>query len=347
LIQLHHNLSLLSPDSSTGESSSSDTKESSSEEPEEQIMYLGVYDGHNGNQAAEYVRIHLHYNIITSPFFKTNIDRAIIEGYQKTDSGFARTATLHKFDCGTTALGVFLFKDRIVVTNVGDTCCVLATTNSVVELSSIHSPQSEKEKQRITSSGGVVIWYGRWRVNGQLAVSRSIGDLSLKKFVICEPAILKRDLVRSTVLSPPQSPSQHLFQSPKQVQRCPEPVSPSSPLQQPHSLSQSHLPSQTPTTEESKTVEGQSSEQAQPQPQSGEGVGTGTGGGGTGGQNEEEEFLILATDGLWDVFSYQDAVDFVRKVSSSRPKQEIPKALCEEAIERKSGDNITIIIVWL
>ena len=44
-----------------------------------------------------------------------------------------------------------------------------------------HKPQNEDEKKRIEESGGVVVWYGAWRVNGILAVSRAIGDQKLKQ----------------------------------------------------------------------------------------------------------------------------------------------------------------------
>ncbi len=55
-----------------------------------------------------------------------------------------------------------------------------------------HVASDEKERERISSVGGVVVWYisrffltfshgfprysGGWRVNGQMAVSRSIGN---------------------------------------------------------------------------------------------------------------------------------------------------------------------------
>lgn len=34
---------------------------------------------------------------------------------------------------------------------------------------------SQDEKERITAGGGTVMYWGTWRVNGQLAVSRAIG----------------------------------------------------------------------------------------------------------------------------------------------------------------------------
>ena len=36
----------------------------------------------------------------------------------------------------------------------------------------------QDEKQRIEGLGGSVIYWGTWRVNGQLAVSRAIGNYS-------------------------------------------------------------------------------------------------------------------------------------------------------------------------
>lgn len=46
-----------------------------------------------------------------------------------------------------------------------------------------HRPDREDEKQRIEKLGGLVIWFGTWRVNGSIAVSRSIGDVEHKPFV--------------------------------------------------------------------------------------------------------------------------------------------------------------------
>ena len=50
-----------------------------------------------------------------------------------------------------------------------------------VELMDPHKPQREDEKKRIEESGGVIVWYGAWRVNGVLSVARAIGDRKLKQ----------------------------------------------------------------------------------------------------------------------------------------------------------------------
>mmetsp|Transcript_13908 Transcript_13908/g.33601 ORF Transcript_13908/g.33601 Transcript_13908/m.33601 type:complete len:606 (+) Transcript_13908:97-1914(+) len=64
-----------------------------------------------------------------------------------------------------------------------------------------------------------------------------------------------------------------------------------------------------------------------------------------------DEFVLLACDGLFDVFSSQEAVDFVRdRLASMPPKEQDPQKVVEElvreAIEGKhSRDNVTAIIV--
>lgn len=49
------------------------------------------------------------------------------------------------------------------------------------ELSRDHHPDREDEKARIKAAGGFVRIWGVPRVNGILAVSRSIGDVNLKR----------------------------------------------------------------------------------------------------------------------------------------------------------------------
>lgn len=54
-------------------------------------------------------------------------------------------------------------------------CCVIAVlTTSKAKCNSCVCLQDEK--QRIEALGGCVIWFGTWRVNGSLSVSRAIGN---------------------------------------------------------------------------------------------------------------------------------------------------------------------------
>jgi protein phosphatase PTC1 len=68
---------------------------------------------------------------------------------------------------------------------------------------------------------------------------------------------------------------------------------------------------------------------------------------------EEDDFLVLACDGVWDVMSDQEVVDFV-KVYAENPNGSteekfnlIARALVDEALKRGSTDNITAIVVKL
>ncbi|CAN7012704.1 unnamed protein product, partial [Brassica oleracea var. botrytis] len=60
------------------------------------------------------------------------------------------------------------------------------------ELTKDHHPNREDEKDRVEAAGGYVTeWAGVSRVNGQLAVSRAIGDLTFKSYgVISAPEVL-------------------------------------------------------------------------------------------------------------------------------------------------------------
>lgn len=50
------------------------------------------------------------------------------------------------------------------------------------ELTSDHHPDRDDEKSRVESAGGhITKWSGIARVNGQLAVSRAIGDIHFKR----------------------------------------------------------------------------------------------------------------------------------------------------------------------
>ena len=64
--------------------------------------------------------------------------------------------------------------------------------------------------------------------------------------------------------------------------------------------------------------------------------------------DDEIENVIVATDGLWDVVGDQDAIRLCRSVLKGRFSEdacrEAAEALTEEALERGSSDNVTIVV---
>ena len=61
---------------------------------------------------------------------------------------------------------------------------------------------------------------------------------------------------------------------------------------------------------------------------------------------KEDEFLIIGCDGLWDVFMSQNAVDFARRrLQEHNDPVMCSKDLVDEALKRKSGDNLAVVVV--
>jgi protein phosphatase 1L len=55
------------------------------------------------------------------------------------------------------------------------------------------------------------------------------------------------------------------------------------------------------------------------------------------------DFLILASDGLWDVFSSEEAVQFVR--DNGGPSDQVCNQIVLRALEKRSLDNISVLII--
>eukprot|EP00029_Vermamoeba_vermiformis_P008454 TRINITY_DN3963_c0_g1_i2.p1 TRINITY_DN3963_c0_g1~~TRINITY_DN3963_c0_g1_i2.p1 ORF type:complete len:478 (-),score=110.62 TRINITY_DN3963_c0_g1_i2:105-1397(-) len=60
----------------------------------------------------------------------------------------------------------------------------------------------------------------------------------------------------------------------------------------------------------------------------------------------DTEFILLACDGLWDKFSNEEAVEFVRKrIQTNVPTLDIAKEIVQEAYNLGSTDNITAVLI--
>lgn len=58
-----------------------------------------------------------------------------------------------------------------------------------------------------------------------------------------------------------------------------------------------------------------------------------------------DEFMIVACDGLWFKFSYEDGIQYVQKLrKAGLPPAEICQKMVAEALERGSLDNITMLL---
>nr|GLL30919.1 probable protein phosphatase 2C 25 isoform X1 [Ipomoea trifida] len=220
---------------------------------------FGVFDGHGGAKAAEFAAENLDMNIVDEVEKRgdDNTEEAVKWGYLNTDSEFLKQ-DLRGGACCVTAL---IRKGNLVVSNAGDCRAVVSRGGIAEQLTSDHRPSRTDEMDRIEASGGYVDYcHGVWRIQGSLAVSRSIGDCYLKQWVIAEPE------TRILPLTP------------------------------------------------------------------------------------ELEFLILASDGLWEKVSNQEAVDAVRPLCTGSEKSQLLSAcrkLVDLSVSRGSFDDVSVMLVQL
>ncbi|KDP21401.1 hypothetical protein JCGZ_21872 [Jatropha curcas] len=195
---------------------------------EDTVGIIAVFDGHGGQEASKmashllfdyfhvnvvfqsYKKMAQHRNALSSSSDYRSFQLAILkEALSKTisdiDLSFSQEAITNNFFSGSTAVVVLLFDGQILVANVGDSKALLLSDKistqtdsgiggdstvhiSATALTDDHHPVREDERARIEAAGGSVIMRGVPRVNGVLAMSRSIGDVYLKRYgVIPEP----------------------------------------------------------------------------------------------------------------------------------------------------------------
>nr|POF16563.1 protein phosphatase 2c like 2 [Quercus suber] len=143
------------------------------------ISYFGVYDGHGGDKVALYTGEHLHKIVAKQEAFKNkDFEQALKDGFLAIDRAILSDPRYEEEVSGCTASVGIITNDKIYVGNAGDSRSVLGIKGRAKPLSFDHKPQNEGEKARICAAGGFVDF---GRVNGNLALSRAIGDFEFKK----------------------------------------------------------------------------------------------------------------------------------------------------------------------
>jgi protein phosphatase 2C len=190
----------------------------------EQIHFFGVFDGHGGADAAQHCQETMHERLkeaIVSSCPKAAMERAamerglgaldgevvseleasicsseafseaLIKAFKVTDEAFAKLSGEEEDLAlvGTTAVVALLSSQSIYVANAGDSRAVLLRNGRAMALTDDHKAAREDETARVEAAGGQILFWNGVRVMGLLAVSRAIGDHSLRPYVIADPEV--------------------------------------------------------------------------------------------------------------------------------------------------------------
>ncbi|XP_062022295.1 uncharacterized protein LOC133738725 isoform X2 [Rosa rugosa] len=118
------------------------------------------------------------------------LKEALLRAIHDVDAKFSKEAYRKNLDSGSTATVALLADGQILVANIGDSKAFLCSEKfrsraeaKVKELTRDHHPDRDDERARVETAGGYVLkWGGVHRVNGELAISRAIGDVSFKSY---------------------------------------------------------------------------------------------------------------------------------------------------------------------
>ncbi|XP_065865043.1 probable protein phosphatase 2C 60 isoform X2 [Euphorbia lathyris] len=275
--------------------------------------FVGVYDGHGGPETSRYINDHLfqHLKRFTTEQQSMSAD-VIRKAFQATEDGFLSLVTKQWpmkpqiAAVGSCCLVGVVCGGNLYIANVGDSRAVLGrvmkATGEVlsIQLSAEHNVCIESVRQEMKAlhpddSHIVVLKHNVWRVKGLIQISRSIGDVYLKKAEFNrEPLYAKfrlREPIKKPILSADPAISVH-------------------PLQ------------------------------------------------------PQDQFVIFASDGLWEHLSNQEAVDIVQNHPRSGSAKRLVKTALQEAakkremrysdlkkidrgVRRHFHDDITVVIVFL
>ncbi|KAH7325903.1 phosphatase 2C-domain-containing protein [Stachybotrys elegans] len=151
----------------------------------EKLSFFGVFDGHGGDKVALFAGQNIHNIILGQDKFKSgDYAQSLKDGFLATDRAILDDPKYEEEVSGCTACVCLIAGKKLYVANAGDSRGVLGIKGRAKPLSQDHKPQLEAEKNRITAAGGFVDF---GRVNGNLALSRAIGDFEFKKSADLSP----------------------------------------------------------------------------------------------------------------------------------------------------------------
>ena len=234
-------------------------------------------------------------------------------------------------DAGTTAVAVLITPKLIVCANAGDSRAVYSrSSNRVRPLSYDHKPTDDDEERRIRAAGGYV---SAGRVEGDLAVSRGLGDFRFKEPDVVSTGSMGENSTAAAVVATTAAGSnvnRLMTTARKQLQQQLE--------QEEEEEEEGGTTTETSSsTTPTMTIQRPSEQKVSPVPD----VIVQT------RNHDEDEFIIIACDGIWDVNTNQEAVQMVSDIFADGESN--LGLVCEEILDlcllKGSKDNMTALVV--
>jgi serine/threonine protein phosphatase PrpC/Leucine-rich repeat (LRR) protein len=156
-----------------------------------------VFDGHAGRLVADFAA-EVAPEIVTSKLSAGVDPKEIVKDlFNEINAKFKERVGSKSRDtltktCGATAIVALIIKSIAYIANVGDARVV---SSKGVALTVDHKPRLEQDRIRALP-GGYVTGDGYGRINGLLAVSRSLGDFYMHPWVIADPYIHVFDMAK-------------------------------------------------------------------------------------------------------------------------------------------------------
>ena len=161
------------------------------------ISYFAIFDGHNGEHCAEFLRKNLLEYIYTNPNFPLDVEKAINEAFIKADQDYLLNCSdIYKntningeipvYDIcnnsGSCGLILLIVDTKLYIANVGDSRCLISCQDGKIhkDVTRDHKPEFPYEKQRIYSKGGT-IYQNETVITDEVKSVKNIKNNSLMK----------------------------------------------------------------------------------------------------------------------------------------------------------------------
>lgn len=162
---------------------------------------FAVFDGHGGSYVSNFLKFHFK-DILREHIASQGPDTIVAQIHKAFKKASKQLDMEQAMQCGSTVNAVLIKGKDVLFINTGDSRAVLGTTTgNLLFQTNDHKPDRPDEEQRIRDAGGFVFHLmGTYRVNGNLALSRSVGDLAMYPHVIYTPEITHQTLPDGAII---------------------------------------------------------------------------------------------------------------------------------------------------